>query len=134
MDARERLRQQLAYLRAALGRLEEVLDRPEDDVTRDALIKRFEFTFEMAWKCMYRWLRVREIKVSQSAFDVIPSAFRDGLIEDEMAWTDIRRARNQTSHEYDETEAIKVAAIARSKAAPCFRALYERLARELDSS
>ena len=131
MTPQERLAQQVAYLRAALTRLEEVLDRPEDAVVRDALIKRFEFTFEMAWKCMYRWLRVREVQIPQAAFEVIPRAFRAGLLDDEGAWTEIRLARNRTSHEYDEAEAIRVAAIARAVAAPRFRALAERLSSEL---
>lgn len=107
---------------------------PETPLVRDALIKRFELTFEMAWKCMYRWLRVQQVDVPQEAFRVIPCAFSAGLIDDDAAWTAIRQARNRTSHTYAEKIAIAVAAVARERAGPCFRALHERLRTELDAS
>ena len=50
------------YLRA-VGRVEEVLaldatgDAGPADVLRDALIPRFEFTFELGWKTMQSFLR-----------------------------------------------------------------------------
>ena len=39
-------------LEQALERLDEALVRPVDPLIRDAAIKRFEFTFEMAWKAI----------------------------------------------------------------------------------
>jgi nucleotidyltransferase substrate binding protein (TIGR01987 family) len=131
MSARDRLAQQVRHFAEALDRLEEALALPESEIVRDALIKRFEFSFEMAWKCMYRWLQLNEVDVAQEAFRVIPRAFSAGLIDDDAAWTTIRRARNQTSHTYDRRRAIEVAATAREEAAPRFRALLDRLNVEL---
>lgn len=131
MSAQERLGQQMAYFESALTRLDEVLVLPESDIVRDALIKRFEFSFEMAWKCMYRWLRMNEVDVREEAFEVIPRAFRAGLIDDDATWTAIRRARNATSHTYDKKRAMEVAATVRADAAPRFHALLDRLRAEL---
>jgi len=131
MSAGDRLAQQVRHFGAALARLDEVLAMPESGVVRDALIKRFEFSFEMAWKCMYRWLRSHEVDVPEEAFQVIPRAFRAGLIDDDAAWTRIRRARNLTSHTYHEKTAIEVAAAVRAEAAPRFRELLDRLRREI---
>ena len=78
-------RQQLAlqHFAQALDRLREVVALPEDRIIRDALIKRFEFTFEAGWKAAYRWLRARSIDVNEGADEVIPQAFKHRLVTDE---------------------------------------------------
>lgn len=130
MAARERLAQQVDFLAEALARLEDALAMDESEIVRDAVIKRFEFTFEMAWKAMYRWLAWNEVDVPQEAFRVLPRAFSAGLVDDDAAWTAIRRARNLTSHTYDAKKAVEVAATARAEA-PRFRTLLERLRADL---
>lgn len=117
----------LAQFERALQRLVDVLDRPEDDVVRDAIIQRFEFTFEMAWKAAYRLLRRRGLDLSESAFEVIPAAFTHKLIDDAAGWGDLRKYRNLTSHTYDEKVAIAVAAFVRAEAVRLFEALAQRL-------
>lgn len=117
----------LTQFERALQRLKDVLDRPEDDVVRDAMIQRFEFTFEMAWKAMYRLLRSRGLDVNESAFEVIPLAFTHTLITDAAGWGDLRKYRNLTSHTYDEKVAIEVAAFVRADSIGLFDALVARL-------
>jgi nucleotidyltransferase substrate binding protein (TIGR01987 family) len=117
----------LTQFERALQRLKDVLDRPEDDVVRDAMIQRFEFTFEMAWKAMYRLLRSRGLDVNESAFEVIPLAFTHALITDAAGWGDLRKYRNLTSHTYDEKVAIEVAAFVRADSIGLFDALVARL-------
>lgn len=111
----------------ALGRLHAVLARPEDDVVRDAIIQRFEFAFEMAWKALYRLLRRRGVDLNESAFEVIPAAFSHKLIVDAAGWGDLRKYRNLTSHTYDEQVAIAVAAFVRADAVRLFDALERTL-------
>ena len=38
--------------RAALDRLDDALAQPKTEWTRDSAIRRFEFTFELAWKAV----------------------------------------------------------------------------------
>jgi nucleotidyltransferase substrate binding protein (TIGR01987 family) len=111
----------------ALARLHEALDLDESPIVRDALIQRFEFTFEMAWKAMYRWLRARDAAVNEEAFAVLPAAFRNRLVTNEPAWSDIRRNRNLTSHTYREDMAIQVAAFVRAVAVEQFDTLLATL-------
>ena len=87
--------------------------------------------FEMAWKSMYRWLRFKGVDIPEEAFEVIPRAFKAGLIDDDASWTKIRRARNLTAHLYDEKKAIEVAVEIRAEAAPRFTELLDRLRKEL---
>ncbi len=117
----------LGHFEKALSRLEESLAYDESDMARDSVIKRFEFTFEMAWKACYRWLRARASDVDEEAFAVLPRAFQNRLIADEAVWSNIRKARNQTSHAYQEKVAIEVAAYVRSAALSAFRLLLATL-------
>jgi nucleotidyltransferase substrate binding protein (TIGR01987 family) len=123
----ERFQLQRDHFERALARLEQVLLRPEDDVVRDAMIQRFEFTFETAWKALYRLLRARGNDIDEEAYQVIPAAFARRLITDQAGWGDMRKYRNLTSHTYDEKVAIEVAAFIRSQAVDLFRALAVEL-------
>lgn len=130
MSARDRFVQQVEYYERALERLREVLELDESSFVRDSIIKRFELTFEMAWKAMYRWLRAKDVEIVEESFEVIPRAFNAGLIDDDAAWTEIRKARNKTSHTYDEKKAIEVSAFIRARAVPAFSSLAQRLRTE----
>ncbi|MGH8759843.1 MAG: HI0074 family nucleotidyltransferase substrate-binding subunit [Burkholderiales bacterium] len=117
----------LEHFQKALARLKEALAQNEDDFIRDSIIQRFEFTFETAWKAMYRWLRARGNDVDEEAYSVIPMAFERRLISEVKGWGDMRKFRNQTSHTYDQSIAIEVAAFVRHEAIPLFDALVKTL-------
>ena len=61
----------LGNFEKALARLHEVLVLDETDIVRDALIQRFEFTFETGWQAAYWWLRARGADVTKEAFEVL---------------------------------------------------------------
>lgn len=117
----------LTHFQKALSRLKEALEQNEDQFIRDAIIQRFEFTFETAWKAMYRWLRARGNDVDEEAYSVIPMGFERRLVSDEKGWGDMRRFRNKTSHTYNEGMAIEVAAFVRQEAVVLFEALAQTL-------
>jgi nucleotidyltransferase substrate binding protein (TIGR01987 family) len=81
------------------------------EIIRDAVIQRFEYTYELAWKMMKRWL---EINLGSSYVDGIPRkelfrlAAEHHLIRDPLRWFTYHQARNQTSHVYDESIAKSV--------------------------
>ena len=89
---------------AALARLEEAL--AEKQVTmleKDGTIKRFEFTFELAWKLLKDILEEAGYDVT-SPKDVIKKAAEVGLIQNADSWLSIIDSRNITAHEYDESK------------------------------
>jgi len=122
----------LGTFEKALARLHEVLVLDETDIVRDALIQRFEFTFETGWQAAYWWLRARGADVTKEAFEVLRRAFTNNLIVDEGAWAELRKKRNLTSHTYQEKVAIEVAAFVRSSAVRCFDELLAALKSRAD--
>ncbi len=94
---------------------------------RDALIQRFEFTFEMAWLSLFDYLSAQDAHVPKQAFTVLPLAFQSQLIENAQVWDQVRACRNLTNHIYDEAKAIEVAAFVRATAAQAFDALLAKL-------
>jgi nucleotidyltransferase substrate binding protein (TIGR01987 family) len=111
----------------ALDRLHEVVALDESDIIRDSLIQRFEFTYELAWKCMFYWLRDQGEKVLEMQKPIIDAAFRCELIGDPQLWEAIKDQRDETSHTYNEAKAVFVSAFVRGQALPAFDALREKL-------
>lgn len=125
--SRERFEQRRDQFERALARLHEALAETETPLVRDALIQRFEFTYEMAWLSLFDFLASKGERVGKQAWAVLPLAFQALLIEDAQLWDEVRISRNLTSHTYDEAKAIAVAAFVRDKAILAFDALQARL-------
>lgn len=111
----------------ALDRLHEVVALDETDIIRDSLIQRFEFTYELAWKCMFYWMRDQGEMVPEMQKPIIAAAFRCELISDPKVWEDIKDQRDETSHTYNEAKAVFVSAFVRANALAAFDALRRRL-------
>lgn len=87
----------------AVDRYEEFKNEGFEDVYLDLIVKRFEFTYEMSWKALKRYLEFLgfEPKNPRATFK---EAYSQGLIEDEDTWLEMIEQRNLTSHIYDESE------------------------------
>lgn len=83
-------------------------------VVQSGVIKHFEFTYELSWLFIKRWL---EANVSPSAGDGVTrrELFRLGaenlLIDDVDQWMRYHQARNRTSHIYRQATADEVCAV-----------------------
>jgi len=87
-------------LTSAITRLRDVLAQPENDVSRDAAIQRFEFCFELAWKAIQERARDEGLDC-QSPKSCLTLAFKASWVVDEREWLAMSADRNQTSHTYD---------------------------------
>ena len=82
----------------------------DDTMYRDSLIKRFEFTFELAWKTLREFLFVQGYSLAiASPKNVIAVAYREGFINNEGIWLDMLDSRNATVHDYDGELSDKIA-------------------------
>lgn len=118
---------QLDSLRKAVSALSAVLAKSDDaefmrrldDIARNAIksgvIQHFEFTYELCWKFIRRWLKTN---VSPAVADGVARrelfrlAAENRLIVDVEQWMRHHDARNRTSHTYDPSVAESVYAAA----------------------
>lgn len=97
---RERFDQRAKSFVIALAQLKKATLEPETEFLRDAVIRRFEFTYELAWKTLKLALEDKDIDV-RNAKDTIAAAIEQGMVGDGNLWTEMHRMRNLTSHTYD---------------------------------
>ena len=107
-------------LEKALHTLQEAWTEYQKDLSntfvRDSVIQRFEYTFELAHKILRRFLAETETnraEVSEMLFNGIIRLAnkRNLLLNDLETWDKYRRARNLTSHTYDECGADHIMVI-----------------------
>ena len=102
---------------------------------RDSVIQRFEYTFELCWKYMQKWIgKNQNPNLSEPVYsrkELFRTAAQLGLIDDPNLWFGYHDARNISSHTYSEENAV----LAFSHAATFFqdaRKLYNFLAMHND--
>lgn len=104
----------LSSLKSAIAALERALnvaerkeaqaEEDEREVLRGGVIQAFEFSYELCWKFMRRWI---ETNLSPNAADGAPRrelfriAVENALIDDAALWMRFNEARNIASHTYD---------------------------------
>lgn len=84
----------------ALNRLKEAVENAEDELDKDGVIQRFEFTVELLWKTLKAILEYKYLQCN-SPRNCIKEAFKAGLIEDDEIILDMLEDRNRSSHIYD---------------------------------
>ena len=82
----------------------------EREIARAAVIQHFEFTYELCWKTMKRYI---EMDIGAEADiltrkDLFRLAAERRLITSFDQWVEFHQARNRTSHVYDEEVADEV--------------------------
>lgn len=120
----ERLEERANDYLKALAQLEKAAQQPKDEFVRDAVIRRFVFTHELAWKILRLRLE-REGVVVKTPRETIQEALQAGLIEDGNLWTDMQKMRNLTSHTYRENLAEDVYGFVVGQGLELFRKLAE---------
>jgi nucleotidyltransferase substrate binding protein (TIGR01987 family) len=102
------LKNALESLSNALDRFAEAIAHPDpDDVVMDGTIQRFEFTFELFWKTLRRFLQQEGIDTA-SPKNTLRHAYRRGLLDREQLWLDMLKDRNLSSHVYNAERARQI--------------------------
>ncbi|WP_317424135.1 HI0074 family nucleotidyltransferase substrate-binding subunit [uncultured Acidaminococcus sp.] len=111
MASKNLLQIRMETAKKILTKLHELAVKPDlSEVERDALIQRFEFSFELLWKCAKEYLYVEEGIDAASPKKVIRCCRELGLLDEGQTQEALQMAddRNLTTHTYDETFAKAV--------------------------
>ena len=137
---------ELESFKKAINSLENLLKETENQGFMDSLnpvvyngliagvIQNFEFTYELSWKYMKRWI---ENNIGSSEVDGVSRrqlfrlAIENKLIDDVDVWMDFHVARNRTSHTYDFDTAEKVYEVAKEFIVEV-KKLYEEIEKKND--
>jgi nucleotidyltransferase substrate binding protein (TIGR01987 family) len=113
----------LSSLRKAVESLEKALRVADDgafmsrlndeqkQTVRAGVIQNFEFTYELCWKFMRRWLETNlgsAYVAGVSRRQLFRLSAEHRLISDVNSWMEYHDARNETAHTYDENTAEDV--------------------------
>lgn len=93
-----------AYLK-----LKEFIETDEQtEKDRAAIIHAYEFTFELWWKTLQRYLQDYETVTEFGPGATIRNAFQFGIIDEGQEYMDLLRDRNLIAHTYKENVAIEI--------------------------
>lgn len=108
----------LTALEKAIDSFKKAIDAYEQDHTnefiRDAVIQRFEYTYELTTKMIKRYLSIIAAdpsSINEMSFqEIVREGYTKGILNNSWdVWKKYREDRNRTSHGYNEENAIEIA-------------------------
>lgn len=97
----EPLEKAISQLKSGIEQSSTVSD---NDLLRDGVIQRFEYTMDLSWKMIQRYLK-HIVQVDESVLRTKKDLFREAarlrLITNVEAWFGYYESRNETSHIYN---------------------------------
>ena len=79
-----------------------------DEIIREGLIQRFEYTHELAWNVMRDYAIYQGNTNVGGSRDATREAFQLQLVSNGQAWMEMIASRNKTSHIYNEETADEI--------------------------
>ena len=73
-----------------------------------AIIHAYEYTFELWWKALQKYLEINETLSEHGPGSTIRNAFQYGILEDGQKYMDMLRDRNLIAHTYKESTAKEI--------------------------
>ena len=115
VKALNKLRQSVDYVKANLEaddkedneKIEKV-DEILEEIVKEGLIQRFEYTHELAWNVMKDYAAFQGNSNVGGSRDATREALQLLLISDGNIWMDMIQSRNKTSHTYNEDTANEI--------------------------
>lgn len=110
MEQDIRWKQRFSNFLKALKKLEEavtlIIEKNDssdilNEIIKEGLIQRFEYTHELAWNVMKDYAEYQGNFNIKGSRDATQEAFKINLIKNGEVWMDMIKSRNKTSHTYN---------------------------------
>lgn len=114
----------------AYNKLKEVSELYDgsNEIIRDSLIQRFEFTYELTHKTLREFMKYLGVTLDNSfPRTIFKKAYVNNLISSEETWINLLEDRSCTSHIYNENLASEVAERIVKDYVPAIEELVEKL-------
>lgn len=108
VKALAKLKQSITFIKNNLDEIEGEAVDLLDEMIKEALIQRFEYTHELAWNVMKDYADYQGNSEVGGSRDATREAFQLKLISDGQVWMDMISSRNKTSHTYNEDTANEI--------------------------
>jgi nucleotidyltransferase substrate binding protein (TIGR01987 family) len=123
-----RWKQRFQNFEKAFVKLKEAIDKKElNELERNGLVQRFEFTLDLSWKVMKDFLEEKGFVFKPSPKDTIRLAAESGFIDYAQILIDGLEIRNELSHDYSGEKFEKMESQLRMEVYPAIEKLYEFL-------
>jgi nucleotidyltransferase substrate binding protein (TIGR01987 family) len=120
-----RWKQRFTNFEKVFFKLKEAVDlKDPNELERNGLVQRFEFTLDLSWKVMKDFLEYKGFSFKPSPKDTLRQAFESGFIDYAQALIDGLDIRNELSHDYSGEKFEEAEAILRSDIFPALYKLY----------
>jgi nucleotidyltransferase substrate binding protein (TIGR01987 family) len=118
MEPDTRWKQRFSNYEKALAQLTDAIETyrdTENDLIKEGIIQRFEFTHELAWKVMKDFLEYEGYVNITGSRTATREMYNKDLLENGQEWMNMIESRNETVHTYQEKilneEYIKIVTI-----------------------
>ncbi len=127
-----RWKQRFENYEKAFLRLKEAMDQRElNELERNGLIQRFEFSIDLSWKVMKDFLENQGFQFKPSPKETFRQAFESGYLDDVQPLIDGLDVRNELSHDYSGEKFEASEKLLREQVYPALETLYLFFQKEL---
>ena len=121
-----RWKQRFQNYEMAFSKLKEAMEQENlNELERNGLIHRFEFTLDLSWKVLKDYLEEKGFIFKPSPKDTLREAQNAGLIDYGQALIDGLDIRNELSHDYSGNKFEVSEEVLREEVYPALQMLYQ---------
>ena len=125
-----KLKQSVEYMQLQ----QQATDLVLNELVKEGLIQRFEYTHELAWNVMKDYAQYQGNTGVGGSRDATKEAFQLQLISNGHVWMDMIGSRNKTTHTYHEATANEIYSKILSDYLPAFVAFREVMEGKITSA